>query len=200
MNGVDVNLFQFDYYMTWCAFFLNEHGHVYARYGVRQPKKDQDDSLMSKAGLQAVMKSVLDTHKAQFNKKPPPTKRLLAESLTKMPKNMGSGKKCIHCHHVYQYGKNELASHFRKRNPDQPPPESIGMTLDIDLANVVKSVVPNGRAAKAGIQAGDRILTINGQSIYSAADISWLLFKLGRNPTLSVKFSRKGVKKAVKLH
>jgi len=162
LNGVDVNLFQFDYFMTWCAFFLNEHGHVYARYGLRKPTKNQDESLMSKAGLQAVMTSVLETHKAQSNKKPPPTKRLLAESLKKMPADMSSGKKCIQCHHVYEYGQNDLAEHFRKGYPEQPPPESIGLTLDIDLANVVQAVVPNGQAAKAGIQAGDRLLTING--------------------------------------
>ncbi len=152
MNGIDVNLFQFDYFMSWAAIFMNEHGHVYARYGMRAPKKNQDESLMSHAGLQAVMTQVLATHKTDGNKKPPASKPLLAENLREMPKDLSSGKKCMHCHHAYQFGNKEMPDFLRRSYPDLPLPESIGLTLDIDLGNVVKSVTADGKAAQAGIR------------------------------------------------
>ncbi len=199
MNGIDVNLFQFDYFASWSAFFMNQHGHTYARYGMRESGKNQNENLMSKEGFRVVMTQILETHKTEGNKKPPPSKPLLAESLRAMPKDLSSGKKCIHCHHAYQFGNKEMPDFLRRSYPDLPSPESLGMTLDIDLANVVKSVTANSKAAKAGIQVKDRILAINGMRIYSAADVSWLLYQLAPSPILTIELERGGVKKTVKL-
>src|SRR5262249_716047 len=35
MNGVNINLFQFDYDLTWMAFFMDADDRFYARYGGR---------------------------------------------------------------------------------------------------------------------------------------------------------------------
>ena len=35
ITGVDLRLFEFDYDLTWFAFFLSADGAVYGRYGGR---------------------------------------------------------------------------------------------------------------------------------------------------------------------
>ena len=36
MNGVNLNQFQFEYDLTWMAFFQNAEGRTYTRYGRRE--------------------------------------------------------------------------------------------------------------------------------------------------------------------
>ncbi len=181
-TGVDVNLFQFDFYAMWQAFFLNPHGHIYARYGMRREKMNQDESLMSLAGLKTVMKRVLEAHPKEADRKPAAPVPRLAETLAKVPETMRTGKACMHCHHILAYGRSELPSFF-DRPPNLPPPESLGMTLDKNRGNVVRSVDPAGAAARAGLKEDDELLSAEGTPIYSAADLSWLLYsRRGRQP------------------
>ena len=54
MNGVNINLFQFDYDLTWMAFFMDAHDGIYARYGGRE---DHDaESHLTKPSLLRVMR------------------------------------------------------------------------------------------------------------------------------------------------
>ncbi len=200
MFGIDVNLFPFDYYATWYAFFMNEHGHVYARYGMRKPKKNQDESMMSDTGLRTVMTNVLAAHKDDAKTTPPAWKPKLAETLEKMPAKMRSGQSCIHCHHAHEYGRNEMADYFRTRKYTEVPlPDRIGLTFDVDTANVVKSVAPRSLADKAGIKEKDRIVKVDDTRVYSGADLSWLMFKLDAKQITTVEFMRGDEKKTVKL-
>lgn len=189
-TGVDVNVFQFDYYMQWAAIFMNRHGHVYARYGSRRENKNQDESLMSLAGIRSVMKRVLEAHKGDADRNPANTAApRYAETLAKVPEKMRSGAQCMHCHHILVHGRGELPSYFQKA-PNLPPPETLGMSLDVNLGNVVRSVEPGGRAATAGIVANDEILSVNGVPAYSSADLSWLLYTRRANEPIKVEFSR----------
>ncbi len=200
MFGIDVNLFPFDYYSTWYAFLMNEHGHVYARYGMRKPKKNLDESMMSATGLRTVMTNVLATHKEEAKTKPPAWKPKLAQTLEKLPAKMRSGQSCIHCHHAHEYGKNEMADYFHTRKYTEVPlPDQIGITFDIDTANVVKAVIPRSLADKAGIKEKDRILKVDDTRVYSGADVSWLMFRLDRKQITTIEFRRGEEKKTVKL-
>lgn len=202
MSGVDVNLFPFDYYASWYAFFMNEHGHVYARYGMRKPKKNQDESLMSAKGLRTVIMNVLSTHKEKEEATtiPPAWKPLFAEKLERLPEKMRSGQSCIHCHHAHQFGKNEMVDYIRSRPYTEIPlPDSIGITFDVDTAHVVKSVTPNSLADKAGIKVNDRIVKADDTRVYSGADLSWLIFKLDKKQITTVEFIRGEEKKTVRL-
>ena len=49
MRGVDLDVFDFDYDLTWMAFFLSADGKVYSRYGGRSP--DSASQYLSRAGL-----------------------------------------------------------------------------------------------------------------------------------------------------
>lgn len=200
-TGVDLNLFQFDYYGTWSAFFMNAQGHIYARYGLRKPKKNQDETFMSMRGLKTVMTEVLNAHKKGARLKPlkplPATPRR-PEELPGVPAAMKSGKTCMHCHHVWKYG-GRARPRFITWTPEPVLPEAIGLTLDVDLGNVVASVDPAGRAAKAGIRTKDRILSINGVPVYSGADLSWELKMNGKDKPVRVQFARGRIKKEVQL-
>lgn len=55
----------------------------------------------------------------------------------------------------------------RKANPDISPRGFLGLeVMEDDGITIVKSVLPNGPAAEAGLQAGDRIIKFRGRSIY----------------------------------
>lgn len=191
-TGVDLNLFQFDYWGTWACFFLNAHGHVYARYGLRKNKEAQDESQMSVAGLRGVMARVLEAHAKEKDRKPagPAPAPLLPESLKAAPADMKSGEKCMHCHHVWVYGERERPRPFSWKSPEIPLPERIGLLLDLDAGNVVSEVKADSPAARAGIEAKDRILTMNGTPVYSGADVSWVVNLLPKGQTVKVGIAR----------
>ena len=198
--GVDLNLFAFDYDLTWAAFFMNHRGHVYARYGTR--KEVAAESMMSKTGLKYVMKKVLDAHAKDPDRKPVGPKRapFAPESFKSLPPKLRSGQQCMHCHQVWDY--------MRKDNPrfskvevlkTYPLPENLGMTFELDRPNVVASVERSSIASRARILKGDEILEMNGTPVYSSADASSVLHNLGKGKSISTALSRKGRKMTVRL-
>jgi len=64
--------------------------------------------------------------------------------------------------------------------------------VDADTGNVVQAVFPGSAAHRAGIHAGDEIVTINGQAILSIADIQWVLFNAEAGSTVEVSAVRHG--------
>ena len=55
MNGVNLNQFQFEYDLTWMAFFQNAEGRTYARYGGRDDSGPE--SHLTKASMNAFLVS-----------------------------------------------------------------------------------------------------------------------------------------------
>ena len=51
ITGVDLRLFDFDYDVTWFAFFLNADEHVYGRYGGRDAVDAQSRDCLSRDGV-----------------------------------------------------------------------------------------------------------------------------------------------------
>ena len=60
-NGMDLTLFQFDYDLTWAAFFLNADRTIYGRYGTRSRSNRKDD--VSLPGFTKAMTAALALHK-----------------------------------------------------------------------------------------------------------------------------------------
>ena len=56
-----------------------------------------------------------------------------------------------------------------------PHPKSIGLIMDPATLATVKSVESGSIAERFGIQAGDKIKSIEGQPILSIADLQWVL-------------------------
>src|SRR5262245_39911335 len=99
MNGVDLNLFPFDYDLTWFGLFMDAECRIYSRYGGRDAASPE--GRLSGKGLLHVMDEVLKLHAAARKDKLPPVKRpapRLPDELPRM-KDVLNGNKdgCIHC-------------------------------------------------------------------------------------------------------
>jgi serine protease Do len=67
----------------------------------------------------------------------------------------------------------------------------LGVGLDLDFAGVkLSGIEPNGPAAKAGLKAGDQILTVNGEKVESGEDFVALVQKHKPNDVLNMKVLR----------
>jgi len=132
-NGMDLSLFQFDYDLTWAAFFLNTDRTIYGRYGTRSQASRKDD--VSVPGFKKAMGAALELHKAY-----PSNKRFLAGKAGPVPKYKKPedypvlkrfyGKlngivdprrthTCLHCHQIHN-------NHFRVyRKAQQPIPDRV---------------------------------------------------------------------------
>src|SRR5216117_1638183 len=61
-NGMDLSLFQFDYDLTFVAFFLNADKTIYGRFGSRSERKDATKDI-SLEGFEKALSGALELHK-----------------------------------------------------------------------------------------------------------------------------------------
>jgi S1-C subfamily serine protease len=124
------------------------------------------------------MNAALEAHETQQQAKPVvlATKPVLPENYPAAKAHKG----CIHCHQIWEFRRHEakLTGKFKR---DElwiyPPPENVGIVLDVDQGNKVRSVTPASPADKAGIRAGDRIERINNLPVSSFADLQYGLHR-----------------------
>src|SRR5215831_4943132 len=177
MRGVNLALFDFDYDLTWAAFFLNAHEKVYGRYGGRDA--NSAGGQVSLKGLRYAMQSALAAHRRNPDARPasPPGRRTVEQfrSVARLP----SGS-CVHCHQVYDLRREDRQADGSWRLDDvwvYPQPENVGLTLDVDQGDRVQRVIAPSPAARAGLQAGDVLTSVNGVSIASIADVQYGLHR-----------------------
>lgn len=165
-------MFDFDYDLTFAVFFFDGEGRLYARYGSRDAAGP--DERQSLAGLRHTMSSVLDMHQAKEKAFAPRTEGPAAT----IRDIAGAARRCYHCHQVREAldrklrrdGKWESALAWR-----YPPPETIGLTLEVDRGNVVKAVAKGSAAAKLGLQPGDVLKRLGDLPLHSQADVQTAL-------------------------
>lgn len=187
MRGVDLDLFDFDYDLTWMSFFLHPDGTVYGRYGGRDA--DSADSRVSLAGLRYALEAALARHRRMESHPPPPeTKppRTVEQypAARRMPE-----RACIHCHQVYDLRRESLQAAGKWRLDElwvYPLPENIGLTLEVDRGDRIARIAEDSSAARAGLQAGDRLLTIDDRPIASFADVQYALHRAPGRGTLTI--------------
>jgi serine protease Do len=187
--GADLSLFEFDYDLTWVAFFLSPDERVYGRYGGRVAS-GADDRL-SLAGFKYAMKSALALHKAGEKPSARPEGSQQAESFPAARRQRG----CIHCHQVAEFRREFLQSQGKWSRDDRwvyPPPENVGIALDLDRADHIKSITKDSAAAKAGMQAGDVIKKLNGYRVASFGDAQFALHKASAKGSVPVTWAREG--------
>src|SRR5262245_47066023 len=102
MEGVDLELFQFDYDQTWAAFFLNAGGTIYGRFGTRAGRGHDSTTHISAASFRKSMERALEAHRGypgnreQFaGKRGPEPEYAVAEKIPNLEKHH-----CVHCHQV----------------------------------------------------------------------------------------------------
>jgi serine protease Do len=215
MRGVNLNVFDFDYDLTWAGFFLNADEHIYGRYGGRDAVSA--DARTSLAGLRFAMANALSAHRdatparsASEGGRQDPSLALRAiiggaeqedvapvRSVEAYPAaRRRPTNSCIHCHHVYDFRREALQAQG-KWSQDQlwvyPLPENVGITLDVDEGDRVKAVAPNSAADHAGLRAGDRLRLVNGAGVASLADVQHGLHLAAATGEVSLSWLRGGV-------
>ena len=187
-NGMDLQQFQFDYDLSFAAFFMNADGTIYGRYGTRSDLKETERDL-SMESFSKAMEGALELHKeypankAGLTPKRGPkvdvAKPELYPKLTKYtdaPDYEGQVvQTCIHCHMIRD-AQRDVMRKAKKEMTDEvvfpwPMPEVVGLKLDPRERATVTSVEAGSIAGKAGVKVGDEILKMDGQPILSIADV-----------------------------
>jgi serine protease Do len=187
MRGVDLDLFDFDYDLTWMGFFLNVDGTVYGRYGGRDA--DSADSRVSLTGLRYAMEAAFARHRrTDFKSVLPQTKPLRTVEQYPAARRLPE-RACIHCHQVYDLRRESLQAAGKWRLDElwvYPLPENLGLALDVDRGDHIARVAADSLASRAGIQAGDRLLTIDDRPVASFADVQYALHRAPARGTLTI--------------
>jgi serine protease Do len=189
LEGVDLNVFEFDYDLTMMIFFLNADEHIYGRYGGREGKSA--DARQSLAGLRYAMQAALGTHR-RVAESPIPK----ASERPQTVSDLFGGKRrdgCVHCHQVKETQNNNL-----KRdglwNPDHiwryPLPDNLGLVLEVDRGNVIKHVESDSPAARVGLRPGDVVRNLGDTAIHSPADARFALDKAPKSGSIEITWQR----------
>jgi len=199
MNGVNLNQFQFEYDLTWMAFFQNAAGRTYLRYGGRE---DNDpEAHLSKTSLLDAMRQTLALHekgdvKPASRYEPVATTERTPEDLPAMQTMMKKRKNsCIHCHDVKvaQLRHERHKGTFRREMIfTYPSPSNLGIRINVDRQNIVKAIDADSPAAMAGLRPGDVIQQVDGERVLTLADFSRVLELAPQTGTLAVTVKRDG--------
>ncbi|HEY1861645.1 MAG TPA: Trx7/PDZ domain-containing (seleno)protein, partial [Gemmataceae bacterium] len=187
IENVDLNLFEFDYDVTFMVFFLNAEKKVYGRYGGRD--SESADDRQSLKGLTYTMQSELRMHKREDKVFAP--KSAEAPRILKDPP--GPRRDCLHCHQVREALNAELKTAgklSREAVYHYPPPDNLGLELDVDRGGTVKAVKDRSPASVAGLKKDDVLQRLNGVPIHSFADAQFALDRAPKVGSIAIVWQR----------
>jgi serine protease Do len=209
-NGMDLQLFQFDYDQSFAAFIMNGDKTIYGRYGTRSHQTESDEDV-SLEGFAAALEAGLEIHaaypgnKSQLAGKQPQAQPRygtpeqfprLKEYASELDYEGKVAASCIHCHQVGE----SLHTVFRDDGeliPTQllfpyPHPKILGLVMDPNERATILRVESDSPAAKDGFLAGDKIMSLDGQPMLSTADMQWVLHNAANQEELPVSIERSG--------
>jgi len=193
MRGVDLNVFEFDYDLTWSAFFLNAEEKIYGRFGGRDAVSA--DKYLTLSGLKNAMRAALAAHRREPIARPAVVSRP-AVSVEQYPAvTQLKANACVHCHQVYDFRRQGSRTAGKWRLDDAwvyPLPEKLGFTLDPDSGQRLASVAADSAAARAGLEAGDLLTRIHGRPVASFADAQYALHHAPAEGTITVSWQHAG--------
>jgi serine protease Do len=194
MRGVNLNVFEFDYDLTWAAFFLTPNETVYGRFGGRDA--NSPDKFLTLAGLKHSMRAALDLHANRTKETPGSQNPKRTVEQYAGAKGLKQGT-CIHCHQVFNFARDELRSQTKWTKGAiwtmlPPEPARLGFVLDPERGNHLLAVPKNSPAAKIGLQAKDVLRRVCGLHTASFADVQHALWKRETSKKLKVEFERDG--------
>jgi len=196
LNGLDLSLFEYDFDVTLMMFFMGAGDRVYARYGGRD--HTSSTSHHNKASLLRAMRAALERHQREKREPSPPLPariKTTPEDIAPLARDMRVAPFCVRCHLVNDY-RHEAArasgTHRKESIWVFPPPDNVGLVMDVDLGDTVKSVKPGSPADKAGLKAGDRIRQAGETEVLTYTDLQWALHRSPTKTKLAVAFDRAG--------
>lgn len=206
-NGLDLDLFQFDYDQSFHAFLMNAEGAIYGRFGTRSEHRDEFRD-MTMEGFAEALEGALALHGDY-----PANRELLAAKRgqprdIKTPEEFPSlgeygpaldyegdvVRSCVHCHQVRDAERLTYRT-AGKPLPDEvlypyPLPSVVGLAMDPKQRATIAEVAADSAAETAGFRAGDELLSLSGQPPLSTADIQWVLHNAGDDVSLSAVVRR----------
>jgi serine protease Do len=204
-NRLDLDLFQFDYDMSWAAMFLNADGTIYGRYGSRNASGPTSDGLLSVAAFRKAAERALALHvgypanksqlAAKTGAKAAYSLATQIPGLTERPTEAATRQQCIHCHMVKEFALRAKWEAGNLTAADLfvfPQPTNLGLTTDLDDGLLVKAVTTGSPAAAAGLAPGDELASLGGQPLLSLADIQWALNAAPSEGKLLITLRRHG--------
>ncbi len=209
-NTLDLSLFQFDYDVSFAAMFFNGDRTIYGRFGTRA-QKDSRAKDVTLEGFKKALEGALELHRGY-----PANKATLAGKQGRpmtaktpldyptlnekyKPELDWAGKvvgSCVHCHMLRDAERKTLRTQGLPL-PEaliypSPLPQSIGLTLNKDERALIEAVAANSPAAVAGLQAGDSLVSLDGQPLLSMADVQWVLNQAPASGPLKASVTRGG--------
>src|SRR3954468_1521905 len=192
-NGLDLELFEHDYDLSFAAYFLNPDKTIYGRFGSRSDHKEAERDI-SIEGFRKAMLGALDLHakypenQKVLKKKGGSTPRyaspefypsLQGKYTAKLDYQGKVAGSCIHCHQIRE-AERLVHRAANEPIPDKslypwPMPDLLGFSLDPKEMARVRAVSAGTPAGDAGLQIGDDIVEIEKQPIISIADVQWVL-------------------------
>jgi hypothetical protein len=193
MRDVNLAKYQFDYDLTWAGVFVAADGTVLGRYGGRDA--ESADGRTSLKGLRYAMVAARKADRERHDA-PPPKAAPARQTVADYPgfKRLGPSA-CVHCHQVHELQRDALQARGEWSLDKlwiHPPPENVGLTLEVDRGNVVAKVAPKSAAEKAGLRPGDVVRTLGGSPVASFADAQYALHRHESNGPLAVTWLRDG--------
>lgn len=197
MRGVDLNVFDFDFDLTWAALFMNAENQIYGRYGSRD--EGSAEAGLSLKGLKYAMQQAL----AAYARRPaaaPKTGFAKSAALPDRPEKYPAARRlkadsCIHCHQVHNF-QTHLAWSKKKWTKERmwlyPPPKNVGLSLDVDQGDRVQKVFRGSAAAQAGLKPGDVLTSLNSIPTSSQADVQYGLNRAPAAGSIPLRWTRDG--------
>ena len=169
---------------------MNADQTIYGRYGGRDASGA--DGRQSLKGLAFALGAALEAHSH-----PPSPRPLAGKPFTISDfKSAGMGNRgCVHCHNAKEMAIADAKAAGTWRREDvftYPPPDNLGIVLDVDGGNLVAKVKPDSPADKAGLKQGDRVLRIADQPVASFADASFALEEWKSDKPIPVSWKNGG--------
>jgi predicted metalloprotease with PDZ domain len=191
MRGVNLNVFDFDYDLTWAAVLMNADETIYGRFGGRDAANP--DKYLTLTGLKQALRSALDAHRRHRTDKSvaKPVEEFRVEEFP-AARRMKPGA-CIHCHQVYDFRREAKRAAGQWGLSDvwvYPLPENLGLIMDPNHGTCVRSVAPASEAERAGLKVGDVLHQVSGASIASFADVQYALHRAPEKGSLPLSWMR----------
>ena len=190
---MNLNVFDFDYDLTWFGFFMNADEKVYGRYGGREDANP--DRYLTLAGLKHAMRAALDAHRRDpRGGSPAAAKPALTAEQYPAAGRLKTGA-CIHCHQVNNFRREALREAGKWKLDNVwvfPPPGNLGLSLDPEQGDRVRTVRPGSPADQAGLRAGDRLKSLGETPVASYADAQYALQRAPAAGSLPVQWVREG--------
>src|SRR5205823_6923222 len=163
----------------------------YGRYGGRDA--GSADGYLTLAGLKYAMRAALASHRRDSGQKAP-RDASSPRSVEQYPAAKSrKADACIHCHQVYDFRRAERKAAGTWRLEEvwaYPLPENLGLILDPNQGNRLKSVGTGSAAYRAGLRNGDELGEVHGEPVASFADVQYALHRTPARGSLSISWRR----------